>query len=199
MNRKHRKDLSKHDENDLEDLKSSLTESLEKFEEALDLSDVFKPFNQSVRDRVNWFDSRARATKSQSEPSSPTKNFKYNLPIRKISVSDFSQIEPLTFKMTLSDLDPLKRVRQGHKSWVTRNINLAHKYNADGKLTLTILTKLENEINGYINKIKENEEQISLVYDQNHVDLEDSLRVADMDATANFIFDSQVTLAEYED
>ena len=101
--------------------------------------------------------------------------------------------------MTLSDLDPLKIVRQGLKSWVTRSINLANKYDAEGKLTLTILAKLEDEINGYINKIKENEEQISLVYDQNHVDLEDSSHVADMDATVNFIFESQVTLAGYED
>ena len=162
--KKCRKDLSKHDEKDLEELKNELTDSLETYEDASELKVIKKSSGLLVRRRVDWFNARTSATESKSVPSSPTENYKFELPVRTNSVSDFSQVEALALNM--SDVTKLKLTRQGHKSWVTRTVNFIKKLDSDGKLTLTNLATQENLMNGYINEIKETEKKLSEAYYQ---------------------------------
>ena len=116
-----RKDLSQLETDEIEELKHSLTESIE-YEDAQSVSNLLnKPFEGlSVRERVNWFDARASALESKSVPSSPTTNYKFELPIRTKSVIDLRLVEPVVFNMSLSDLEPLKSSCKDLKSWISR-------------------------------------------------------------------------------
>ena len=112
-----REDLSEQDVSDIEDLKNSLTNSDEKFHDAIVETRL------SVREWVKRFDTNVSASVTKSAPTSPSK-YKNYLPPRTASVSDFGSIFPLDEIMTLEDdLKPLKSTRQGYKSWASRHLN----------------------------------------------------------------------------
>ena len=77
-----REDLSEQDVSDIEDLKSSLTNSDEKFHDAIVETRL------SVRDWVKRFDTNVSASVTKSAPTSPSR-YKNYLPPRTASVSDF--------------------------------------------------------------------------------------------------------------
>lgn len=193
-------DLSKHDKGDLEDLKNDLTNSFEKFDDALSEVSHVSLKKLSVREKVNWFNARTSAAAvSKSVPSSPIKNSNFQLPVRNFSVENLSCIEPLNFKMSLSELEPLKKSRAGVKSRVTRIVNNLKKLHGGKTLTLSILAKQESQINGFIDKINEVEQTMADIYDQNSVSCDNKDRSADFDVTATFILDHQTTLAKWEE
>ena len=188
-----REDLSEQDVSDIEDLKSSLTNSDEKFHDAIVETRL------SVRDWVKRFDTNVSASVTKSAPTSPSK-YKNYLPPRTASVSDFGSIFPLAEIMTLEDdLKPLKSTRQGYKSWASRHLNTLKVAHDGASLTLSALARGEKEVNTYIEKIRSIEEQISEVYDKHRIDHNNKDRVADVDETVNFIFKCQSDISTYED
>ena len=200
MSKNCRKDLSKHEVNEIEDLKNSLTSSLE-FEDALGLPKVSdKLFKSSlVRDRVSWFDARASVSQTKSVPSSPTKILKIDPLVRTNSVPDISLINPIVLTMTLTELIPLKASRAGFRGWVSRIMGILSKLHKKKELTLSNLIKQEGQINAYFTRIKEIELEMDKVYDDYNVLPEDQGRMADMDESLEFQMGHQNTLSKYQD
>ena len=81
----HRSDLSKDDSEDLENLKYSLTESLE------------KDSSSNVLSLIDLFNKRS----SVSVPNSPVESKSFNFPVRSNSIPDLSGILPINLKICI--------------------------------------------------------------------------------------------------
>ena len=180
----HRSDLSKDDSEDLENLKYSLTESLE------------KDSSSNVLSLIDLFNKRS----SVSVPNSPVESKSFNFPVRSNSIPDFSGILPINLKMShTSEIEPLRASRAGLKAWVTRYVKSITDMQSKGTLTLCKLQKQESLINERINRILEIEEKISEVYIKYKIAENDPAREKDADETHSFILSSQNAVANCEE
>ena len=179
----HRSDLSKDDSDDLENLKYSLTESLEKD-------------SGNVLSLIDLFNKRS----SVSAPNSPVESKSFNFPVCGSSILDLSGVLPINLKMSQSsEIEPLRASRAGLKAWVTRYVNSITEMQNSGTLTLCKLQKQESLINERINRILEIEEKISEVYIKYKIPENDPTRQKDADETQLFILNSQNSVANYEE
>ena len=179
----HRLDLSKEDSKDLENLKYSLTESLE--------SD-----SGNVLSLVEFFNKRS----SVSAPNTPVETKCFNFPSHSHSNPDLRNILPIDLKMShVNEIEPLKASRAGLKAWITRYVNSIKEMQSSGSLTLCKLQKQESLINERINRIFEIEEKISEIYIKYKVSESDEARLKDADETHSFILNSQNAVANCEE
>ena len=217
----HRIDLNDGDKLDLEELKSSLTDSLES------RLDEFSPTSIATSSLPS-FDTRVPKV-TQSAPASPSRlsvrvrnlvqDFERSV-VRAnstsalatevaVPVSKFSlKLEPSVYTFLveksaiMSDLKvslvPYSKSRASQKGWVTHALKNLEGLNSGGTLTLLLFHKQENLINSYLNKLNEIEDKIAETYDQFEVPVTDPDRSADGDATYQFITETQSKLAVIE-
>lgn len=179
----HRLDLSKEDSKDLENLKYSLTESLEND-------------SGNVLSLVEFFNKRS----SVSAPNTPVETKCFNFPSHSHSNPDLRNILPIDLKMShVNEIEPLKASRAGLKAWITRYVNSIKEMQSSGSLTLCKLQKQESLINERINRIFEIEEKISEIYIKYKVSESDEARLKDADETHSFILNSQNAVANCEE
>ena len=170
-----RLDLSDGDKAELEELKTSLTDSFEL------RADEFSP-SSLVTSSLLAFDSRV-ANVSSSAPVSPSrassvsvsslvKEFERSVIVRTSSTpvltakvahpegKSLFTLEPSLFLINQSanmselneSLAPIIKSRSAQKGWVTRAVRTLEGLNTKGVLTLLLFRKQENLINSYFNK-----------------------------------------------
>ena len=198
----HRIDLSDGDKTDIEEIKSSLTDS---FESRLD---EFSP-SSIATSSLPSFDTLVTKV-SKSAPASPSRQS--GVCVRNL-VQDFERSSVVCAGSTsaLADgvavpvgelplaLDPGVRAflveraaimselkvtlttytksRASQKGWVTRAIKTLEGLNTKGTLTLLLFRKQETLINSYLNKLNDIEDKIAETYDRFEVSVTDTDRV----------------------
>ena len=175
----HRLDLSDSCQSDLEDIKNSLASSAESnelssFANATPLLGLI-----DIGDRSQVGDSKNLYV-TQSLPSSPSKFSQPSADISAISVKRrVASIESLNFvssvQLTMTykkEIEKLVASRKGHKGWVKRYLDKMEKAKTASKLDLVLFKGFEHSVLGQISKIEDIEVQISQIYDDNGVNLE---------------------------
>ena len=201
-----RVDLTVESREEIEELKDTLTSSLESETDAIAARSVLSLEALAARGAVGlgvrfWELQGLELTHSRSVPSSPRRvknplEFEKFLPRRYVSCNQLYNLET---NMALKDeLKPLTGSRAGYKQWVTKTLNNLKSAKGTGELDLYIFQESKSDLLGYISEIKGVETKIREVYDKFNIPLEDTDRKADMEATASFLWDAKKKLAGFE-
>ena len=104
--------------------------------------------------------------------------------------------DPADLKMSHNaELRPLVGSRGTYKGWVSRRLSELERQQTAGTLSPEFFQQQKNSIEGSILNIEKVDVSIAAVYDAHGVDVEDGDRVADANASYEFVIDAQTRLA----